>query len=112
MNNQIKKKTEKKNLEKTVTDDESDFPFACDTEGCKRRFKCFTGLGGHKSKAHPNTSSAYKAKQQKRQERETDRALLKIAKEMFMEMYPGKSLAANRNKVTQLKNSLKNESAN
>ena len=86
--------------------DESQNPFPCDIDGCPRRFKLHTQLGGHKSKAHPRQSTIYNIKMQKRKERETDREYLKLAKKLFMEENPGASLKESRNKITNLKKKL------
>lgn len=37
-----------------VIDETEEFPFKCQHEGCTKKFKKFTALGGHNSKAHPN----------------------------------------------------------
>ena len=45
--------------------------------------KSNAALGGHTSKAHPNQSSAFRHKIQRREEREFDRQLLQGAKSLY-----------------------------
>jgi hypothetical protein len=53
----------------------------------KRSFPKAQALGGHMSKSHPNSSSDYTRKQQRRKERRGDREILKMAKEVFHERF-------------------------
>ena len=53
----------------------------------KRSFPKPQALGGHMSKSHPNSSSDYTRKQQRRKERRVDREILKKAKELFQERF-------------------------
>jgi len=86
-----------------VIEDESENQFACNIDGCTRRFKLFTQLGGHKSKSHPNRSTVYQAKMIKRKARENERALLKMAKEVFIEQNPGLAPQNCRYKIRVIK---------
>lgn len=56
---------------------------------CKTKsFALSQALGGHMSKAHPNGSEGYAQKKLVRESRIDDRALLKRAKEHYIELYP------------------------
>jgi hypothetical protein len=45
-------------------------------------------LGGHMSRVHPGQSRSYARKVQRRKEREFDRELLRLAKEMHLRNFP------------------------
>lgn len=53
--------------------------FLC--EKCGEVFTSGWALGGHASRVHPGESISYRKKIQRRQERENERLLLKLAKE-------------------------------
>jgi len=88
-------------------ENEEDYPWACNIDGCTRRFKQHTQLGGHKSKAHPKSSPGYLKKMEKRKDRESEREYLKLAKQVFTDLNPGVCMKEHRNKVTYIKNKLK-----
>ena len=56
---------------------------------CKRRFITRQGLGGHTSKMHPGASTGYQRKLIRRAERESDRAVHRIAKELYAGLKQG-----------------------
>ena len=55
---------------------------------CKEFFGTGQALGGHMSRVHPGMSNSYARKVQRRKEREPDRELLRLAKEMHAKNYP------------------------
>jgi hypothetical protein len=55
---------------------------------CDENFETGQALGGHMSRVHPGQSSSYARKVQRRKEREPDRELLRLAKEMHARNFP------------------------
>lgn len=65
--------------------DDSKQDFTC--EKCGEVFYNGWALGGHASRVHPGESEAYKRKIQRREEREFERNLLRMAKERHIQCY-------------------------
>jgi hypothetical protein len=82
-----------------------ELPIPCDY--CTRRFKKPESLGGHVAKAHPCRSKVYAKKIETRNQRAPDRELLKKAKNLLLEQYPGIDLMKNRAMVSKMKYELK-----
>ena len=70
---------------------------------CHRHFSNKEALGGHTSKAHPNESSKYRSKMQRRNEREPEREILELAKLIFYKQFPGLEVNFNRSRIASLK---------
>ena len=76
---------------------------------CNMKFLNKESLGGHTSKAHPNSSNKYKKKLQTRMEREPERILLATAKSIFYKAWPGKDINFNRQRLSTIKRQLKKQ---
>jgi len=77
-----------------VTEDKQDF--TC--EKCGEVFFNGWALGGHASRVHPGESEAYRKKIQRRDEREYERNLLRMAKERHIQLF-GENTPINRVKM-------------
>ena len=93
-------KTLKSKVEKSVAPTNLVENFLC--EKCGEVFTSGWALGGHASRVHPGESMSYRKKIQRRQERENERLLLKLAKERHRQVY-GESVAINRVKIRKFK---------
>ena len=69
---------------------------------CEEFFETGQALGGHMSRCHPGQSDSYARKVQRRKEREPDRELLRLAKEMHARNY-GTDAELDRVKIRRYK---------
>jgi hypothetical protein len=90
----------KSKIEKSHAPSNLEEKFLC--EKCGEVFTSGWALGGHASRVHPGESMSYRKKIQRRQERENERLLLKLAKERHIQVY-GESVAINRVKIRKFK---------
>jgi recombinational DNA repair protein (RecF pathway) len=74
--------------------------FIC--EKCGEIFSSGWALGGHASRVHPGESLSYKKKIQRRQEREIERELLRLAKAKHKQIF-GEHAPINRVKIRKFK---------
>ena len=96
----------KPKIEKSHAPPSHDENFLC--EKCGEVFTSGWALGGHASRVHPGESMSYRKKIQRRQERENERLLLKLAKERHRQVY-GENVAINRVKIRKFKREIRRQ---
>ena len=87
-----------------IIEDKGDKKFVCQT--CGEVFAHGQALGGHMSRTHPKSSVAYNKKVKRRQEREQDRELLRLAKLKHANEY-GETAPIDRVKIRRYKKELR-----
>ena len=70
---------------------------------CGKKWKNYSALGGHTSKAHPKLSSEFSKRMRIREERTFERSMLQAAKDVFLTISPGGNINEYRNRVSYLK---------
>ena len=88
-----------------VSDDTDGFKAVCKI--CGARMKSNAALGGHTSKAHPNESTTFQRKMQRREERALDREMLAAAKEVFSKLNPDKDISSSRSRIAFYKSKIR-----
>ena len=89
---------------KEIIEEKGDRKYVC--EFCGEVFAHGQALGGHMSRTHPRSSSAYNKKVQRRKEREVDRELLRLAKIKHAEEF-GDEAPIDRVKIRRYKKELR-----
>ncbi len=87
-----------------IIEEKGDRKFICQT--CGEVFAHGQALGGHMSRTHPRSSTAYNKKVQRRREREVDRELLRLAKIKHADEY-GDEAPIDRVKIRRYKKELR-----
>ena len=87
------------------SDDTAHFKAVCKI--CGARMKSNAALGGHTSKAHPNESTTFQRKMQRREERALDREMLAAAKEVFSKLNPDKDISSSRSRIAFYKSKIR-----
>ena len=88
-----------------LADDTEHFKAVCKI--CGARMKSNAALGGHTSKAHPNESTTFQRKMQRREERALDREMLAAAKGVFSKLNPDKDISSSRSRIAFYKSKIR-----
>lgn len=96
---------QRKKHDASCTDSETQLKAVCKI--CGARMKSNAALGGHTSKAHPNESTTFQRKMQRREERALDREMLAAAKQVFTKLNPDKDISSSRSRIAFYKSKIR-----